>query len=291
MKYLVFTFLPVPCTETVTDVLAGVLGEIGFESFVPADEQLEAYIRQSQYDASALQQALADFPLRAVRITFTCRECEDRDWNEEWEKRFFQPIVIEGECVVHSTFHREVPQARYDIAINPQMAFGTGHHQTTYLMMQELLHADLAGKCVLDMGCGTSILAILARMRGAARCLAIDIDDWCVRNSLENISLNRVGQIDVRQGDASALTALDETFDIVLANINRNILLADMRHYARVMEPAGTLFMSGFYREDIPMILAEAERCGLTPLHTGSKDNWAVVAVGKGACTTGNTPR
>ncbi|MDR0895190.1 MAG: 50S ribosomal protein L11 methyltransferase [Prevotellaceae bacterium] len=281
MKYLSFTFHPTPCTETITDVLAGVLGEVGFESFVPSEKGLEAYIQQNFYEEATLQQALEDFPIPDVRIAYTYRKYEDRDWNEEWEKNFFQPIVIDGECVVHSTFHRDVPWAKYDIVINPQMAFGTGHHETTCLMMKELLHTNLEGKCVLDMGCGTSILAILARMRGADRCLAIDIDEWCVRNSQENIDLNHIDRIAVKQGDVSTLAEMGETFDVVLANINRNILLTDMQQYARCMKPGARLLMSGFYREDLPLIQAEIARCELTSFSFDEKNNWTIVTAGK----------
>lgn len=276
MKYLEFTFRTEPCTEVVNDVLSAVLGEVGFESFVEQEGGIAAYIQTNLFDEAALKAALADFPLPDVTITYTYTEAEDKDWNEEWEKNFFQPIVIGNRCVIHSTFHHDVPQAEYDIVINPQMAFGTGHHETTSLIIGELLEADLQGKALLDMGCGTSILAILARMRGAAPCTAIDIDEWCVRNSLENIALNHVDCIDVCQGDASCLTDKGP-FDVVIANINRNILLNDMQHYIARMNPGARLLMSGFYIEDIPVIRAEAERNGLRFIHHREKNRWAAV--------------
>ena len=262
MKYLEFTFRTVPCTEIVNDVLSGVLGEAGFESFVEQADGITAYIQKELYSETALKEALADFPLPDTQIEYSYVEAEDKDWNEEWEKNFFQPIVIGDRCVIHSTFHNDVPQAEYDIVINPQMAFGTGHHETTSLIIGELLDSDLQGKSLLDMGCGTSILAILARMRGASPCTAIDIDEWCVRNSLENIELNGVDNIAVSQGDASSLESKGP-FDMVIANINRNILLADMKHYIARMNPGAELLMSGFYIDDIPVIREEAERNGL----------------------------
>ena len=274
MKYLEFIFHTQPATEAAHDVLAAVLGEVGFESFVEQEEALAAYIQTALYEESALQSALAEFPLPDTEITYTCTEAEDKDWNEEWEKNFFQPIVIGDRCVVHSTFHTDVPAAEYDILINPQMAFGTGHHETTSLVMGELLEAPLAGQTVLDMGCGTSILAILSRMRGARHCTAIDIDEWCVRNSLENIALNGVDGIEVFQGDASSLTDKGP-FDWVIANINRNILLADMQHYVARMAPQGHLLISGFYTDDIPLLQAEAERLGLRVVHHREKNRWA----------------
>lgn len=191
-------------------------------------------------------------------------------------EEFFQPIVIGDRCVVHSTFHHNIPQVPYDIVINPQMAFGTGHHETTSLIIGELLDSDLQGKSVLDMGCGTSILAILARMRGANHCTAVDIDDWCVRNSLENIELNHLDGIDVYQGDASSL-ADKGPFDVVIANINRNILLADMKHYIARMNPGATLLMSGFYTDDIAAIRSEAESLGMTFMEYREKNRWAAV--------------
>lgn len=276
MKYLEFTFQTTPCTEVVNDVLSAVLAEAGFESFVEQTDGINAYIQKALYNESTLKEALAEFPLPDVNIEYNYTEAEDRNWNEEWEKNFFQPIVIDNRCVIHSTFHKDVPQAEYDIVINPQMAFGTGHHETTSLSIGELLDSDLQEKSLLDMGCGTSILAILARMRGATPCTAIDIDEWCVRNSLENIELNRVDNIDVFQGDASSLKDKGP-FDIIIANINRNILLNDMKHYVSRMNQGGSLLMSGFYANDIPAIQAEAENNGLHLIHHREKNQWAVV--------------
>lgn len=276
MKYFEFTFNTNPCTETVNDVLAAVLGEAGFESFVEREGGLSAYIQQSLCNEETIKNALADFPLPDTRITYSYVEAEDKNWNEEWEKNFFQPIVIGDRCVIHSTFHTDVPKAEYDIVINPQMAFGTGHHETTSLIIGELLDSELQGKSLLDMGCGTSILAILARMRGAAPCTAIDIDEWCVRNSIENIELNQVTDITVEQGDAAALAGKGP-FDIVIANINRNILLNDMKQYIACMHPGSELYMSGFYVDDIPVIREEAERNGLSFVHHKEQNRWAAV--------------
>ena len=276
MKYFEFTFRTQPCTETVNDVLAAILGEVGFESFVECEGGLTAYIQQTLCDENAIKIAITEFPLPDTDITYTYTEAEDKDWNEEWEKNFFQPIIIGNRCVIHSTFHQDVPKAEYDIVINPQMAFGTGHHETTSLIIGELLDSDLQGKALLDMGCGTSILAILARMRGASPCTAIDIDEWCVRNSLENIELNGVDNIAVSQGDASSLESKGP-FDMVIANINRNILLADMKHYIARMNPGAELLMSGFYIDDIPVIREEAERNGLHFVHHREKNRWAAV--------------
>ena len=276
MKYLEFTFHTTPCTEIVNDVLSAVLGEVGFESFVEQTDGITAYIQKDLYNETVLKEALADFPLPDTQVEYAYQEAEDKDWNEEWEKNFFQPIIIGDRCVILSTFHRDIPQAEYDIVINPQMAFGTGHHETTSLIIGELLDNDLQGKSLLDMGCGTSILAILARMRGAAPCAAVDIDEWCVRNSLENIKLNGVDRISVFQGDASLLKD-QGPFDVIIANINRNILLNDMKRYVSCMHPGSELYMSGFYVDDIPVIQAEAEHNGLRFVHHKEKNRWAAV--------------
>ena len=273
MKYLEFNFHTTPDTETMHDVLSAVLGEVGFESFVEQPEGLLAYVQEAQFDETALKEALEAFPIPDTAVTYSYQEAEDKDWNEEWEKNFFQPIVIGNRCVIHSTFHPNVPKAEYDIVINPQMAFGTGHHETTSLIIEELLERNLEGVNLLDMGCGTSILAILGRMRGAAHCTAIDIDEWCVRNSLENIGLNGTDEIEVYQGDATSL-ATKGPFDVVIANINRNILLNDMHHYVARMNPHATLLMSGFYIEDLPAIQTEAERLGLKLTHHREKNRW-----------------
>ena len=276
MKYLEVTFRTQPCNETVTDVLSALCGDIGFESFMEAENGIKGYIQEALYNEDALRGMLENFPMENTEISFEAVPQEDKDWNEEWEKNFFQPIILDNRCVIHSTFHKNVPQAEYDTLINPQMAFGTGHHETTSLILGELLDADLQGKSLLDMGCGTSILAILAAMRGAGPITAIDIDDWCVSNSKDNIQLNHITNITVELGDASSLKGRSP-FDIIIANINRNILLNDMAQYVSCMHPGSEIYMSGFYVEDIPFIRAKGEELGLRFLHYKEKNNWAAV--------------
>ena len=276
MKYFEVTFTTTPCNETVNDVVSALAGEIGFESFVEWENGVQAYVQQSLFDEEALKDMVANFPLPDTQIIYEIKEAEDKDWNEEWEKNFFQPIVIGDRCCIHSTFHKDTPKTEYEILINPQMAFGTGHHETTSSIICELLDADLQGKSVLDMGCGTSILAILASMRGANPVTAIDIDDWCVNNSRDNIELNDIHNITVELGDAALLEGR-EAFDVIIANINRNILLTDMDRYAACMHPGSELFMSGFYVQDIPAIREKAESLGMTFVHHREKNNWAAV--------------
>ena len=279
MKYIEYTFTTRPSNSIVHDVLSGVLAEIGFDSFVQSEdgsEPLKAYIKKDADNIEAVQQVIAEFPLPDTEISFTHAEAEDRDWNEVWEQNYFQPLVIGDRCVIASTFHKDVPDAEYHITIDPRMAFGTGHHATTSQMIGQILDNNMEGLDVLDMGCGTGILAILARMRGAKHCVAIDNDEWCVSNTLENISLNNVNNIDVVEGDVSALDKYGH-FHVVIANINRNILLADMHHYVDHMTSGSLLFMSGFYTEDVPAIRQEAERLGLVFIECRDQDNWACV--------------
>ena len=274
MNYLEAIFLIEPYEEYISDVLAEELGELGFESFVTTEESLAAYIPENKFDENKVKELLADFPFEAS-INYKLNQIESKNWNEEWEKHFFEPIVIGNECVIHSSFHQNVPKATYEIVIDPKMAFGTGHHETTSLVIGELLKMDLDGKKLLDMGCGTAVLAILASMRGAKDIVAIDIDTWCTENSLENLEVNGISNIDVKLGGAELLEGMH--FDIVLANINRNILLADMEKYVDCLSSGGELYMSGFYKEDIPLIEAEANINGLKMTDFKEKNNWVVV--------------
>ena len=298
MRYLDFIFTTHPSNETVHDVLASVLAEIGFDSFVDtaeldcpakrhapnpehpdfesshAESAFHCYIPQSIYNKETLDEALASFPLPDTDISYTMTEAEDKDWNEEWEKNYFQPLVVDGRCVIASTFHENVPEAEYRIFINPQMSFGTGHHATTSQMISRLLTDDIAGKEVLDMGCGTSILAILARMRGARHCLGIDVDDWCVKNSRENIELNHLDGIDIELGDATSLRGKGP-FDLIIANINLGILLRDLPAYVACMKPEASIYMSGFYDTDVPQLTARAQELGLTLHDERTLDHWA----------------
>ena len=274
MNYLEVNFFIEPYEEYISDLLAAELGEMGFDSFVQGDESFNAYIPENLFDELKLKNLLSDFPFEAS-IDYKYTKIESKNWNEEWEKNYFEPIVIGNDCVIHSSFHKNVPKATYDIIIDPKMAFGTGHHETTSLVIGELLKMDLEDKSLLDMGCGTAVLAILAAMRGAKDILAIDIDTWCTENSIENIAINNISGIDVKLGGAELLTGLH--FDIVLANINRNILVADMEQYASCLSTGGELYMSGFYKEDIPLIEAEAERNGLKLIDFKEKNHWVVV--------------
>ena len=274
MNYFEINFIINPFEEYISDVLISELGEIGFDSFVSTEVGVDAYALETAFDEAKLKTLLSDFPFEAT-IDYKVTQIESKNWNEEWEKHYFEPIVIGNECVIHSSFHKNVPVAKYDIVIDPKMAFGTGHHETTSLVIGRLLQMDLQDKTLLDMGCGTAVLAILASMRGAKDIVAIDIDTWCTENSIENIAVNNIQGITVQLGGAELLAGLH--FDIVLANINRNILLADMEQYAACLSSGGELYMSGFYAQDIPLIEAEANRNGLTLIDYHEKNNWVAV--------------
>ena len=277
---LSFTYSSPIENAIINDILAAELGEIGFESFSENRNGLQGYIAESLYDAEVLQNKLDDFPLEGIKIQFTEAFIKDKDWNEEWEKNYFKPIRIEKKCIIRASFHEKEPGYTYEIIIDPKMAFGTGNHETTYLMINEMLALDLEGKELLDMGCGTAVLAILARMKGAKRVVGIDIDRWAYNNALENIRLNHTDDIQIVLGGAEQIPEIGQ-FDIVLANINRNILLNDIQHYNQCLRPGGLLYMSGFYEQDIPVIEEECKQHGLTLLSHTEMSNWVAVKVQK----------
>ena len=274
--YTKVKFAVTPNEEMATDVLAALLAEIGFESFVPEDEGMSAYVPQALYNEESIANVVAEFPIEGFEIKYDCQFIEGEDWNAQWEKNYFQPIVLGEECVIHSTFHTDVPKARYDILIDPKMAFGTGYHQTTCHMLRAILASDMSGKSVLDMGCGTALLAILARKHGAEKVVAIDIDEFAYENAKENVALNGTPDIEVRLGGADAIKESD-SFDYVIANINRNILLMDMVNYVRCMHTGSQIFISGFYTQDMEVLREEAARHGLCYLDYAENDNWAMM--------------
>lgn len=274
MTYTEVEFSCNPNNEVVNSILSATIAEIGFESFVESEKGTSAYIQKYLFNKDDLDQLLVNFPIDA-QITYTFKDIEDKNWNEEWEKNYFQPLIIDNKCIIQSTFHNAPTTFEYNIFIDPKMAFGTGHHQTTELMIREILKEDFCGKSVLDMGTGTAILAILASMRGANPITAIDIDKWAYDNAMENLSLNKINNVDVQIGGAELLGK--QSYDIILANINRNILLNDIYIYASILKTGGALFMSGFYTEDIQAITDECNKYNLTFKHNTEKDNWVSV--------------
>lgn len=268
-----------PCNETITDVLAALLCEEGYESFVPDDNGLTAYIKKEDFNPNILDQVISQSPI-PVKASYSFSTVKGEDWNKEWEKNYFQPIVVGDRCVIHSSFHTGIPVMEYDIVIDPKMAFGTGHHQTTSLIIEQLLRIDMTGLSVMDMGTGTGILAILAAMRGAARVEAIEIDEFAHTNAVENVSLNHHPEINVILGDAAKLQEV-EPVDLFIANINRNIITADLPRYAKTLKPGGTMLLSGFYEDDIPVIMDAAEAVGLHKTGFTVKDRWTCLRLSK----------
>lgn len=265
-----------PCEEYMTDLLAAMLADAGYESFVPDESGLTAYVREPQYSGEAVDAIVDSFPFESV-ISHTAKRIEGRDWNSEWEKNYFQPIVVGGECVIHSSFHTDIPKCRYDIVIDPKMAFGTGHHSTTSLIIGRLLDMSLEGVSMVDMGTGTGILAVLAAMRGASPVAAIEIDEFAYTNALENIRINSHPEIVMLNGDATALSTLEFKANLFVANINRNVITADMKAYAEATAKGGVMLLSGFYVEDIPVVREAAERCGMKYVDYTEQKNWACV--------------
>lgn len=265
-----------PCEEYMTDLLAAMLADAGYESFVPDESGLTAYVREPQYSEEAVDAIVDSFPFESA-ISHTAKRIEGRDWNSEWEKNYFQPIVVGGECVIHSSFHTDIPKCRYDIVIDPKMAFGTGHHSTTSLIIGRLLDMSLEGVSMVDMGTGTGILAILAAMRGASPVAAIEIDEFAYTNALENIRINSHPEIVMLNGDATALSTLEFKANLFVANINRNVITADMEAYADATAKGGVMLLSGFYVEDISVVREAAERCGMKYVDYTEQKNWACV--------------
>ena len=266
--YLGFHFAVEP-KELGSEILVAELGELPFESFIESDFGVVAYI-QKQFWTEDILEDLHILNSPEFVVSYTIEEIEQVNWNEEWEKNF-EAIEVDGICHVRAPFHPKT-DAKYDIVIEPKMSFGTGHHETTHMMIQHLLETNVAGKKTLDMGCGTAILAILAEMKGAQPIDAIDIDNWCYLNSIENVERNNCSQITVYEGEAALLK--DKQYDVIIANINRNILLNDMQSYVDCLNKNGILLLSGFYNEDIPFIDALCTEKGLTFVKKFERNNW-----------------
>jgi len=259
--------------EPFRDIFIAQLGALGFESFSETAEGFEAYVIKEEFDDTAVKEALL---WDGVQTSYEVQEIEQVNWNAEWENNF-DPIEVDGKVYIRAPFHEEKHGFEYPMLIEPKMSFGTGHHQTTHMMIQWLLETDTTGDEVLDMGCGTGILGILAGMRGAAKVHGIDIDSWCIENTLENAQRNQCTMTAV-QGGADAIAG---TFDTICANINLNVLLADMEAYVRALKDGGTIFFSGFYQENIPALRAAAEAAGLTYVGVKEREQWRSIKMTK----------
>ncbi len=252
-----------------TELIMARLGEAGFESFSENEEGLLAYIPSSQFDSAMLNNPML-WP-EGVELEYTWAVIPEENWNAVWESNF-EPVTLASRCYIRAPFHPALPEMEYEIVIEPKMSFGTAHHETTAQMIEYLIDLPVKGLSVLDMGCGTGVLAILAAMRGAEKVTAIDNDEWAYRNSFENVEKNKTTLIDVYLGDAALLK--DLKFNLIIANINRNILLNDMEAYCRSLTSGGTLLMSGFYTQDLPAITASAGSFGLKYMGHKERNNW-----------------
>ena len=269
-----FITIQVNCPETLKDYLISVLFEIGFDSFQELDNGFEGSCNEAEYKEDKVKAILSQFP----DISFSIKEQEKINWNKEWEKNY-DPIIVDDKCIVRASFHQPRPEFDYEIIVTPKMSFGTGHHATTYQILAYQMMADHQNKSVLDVGTGTGILAIMANKKGATTIVATDIDDWCIENSAENFELNQISNYALYKTEIQSLK--ESEFDIVIANINKNVLLEQISEYAVKLKDGGELILSGFYEQDLPDLLYVAGKNELTKKSESVKDNWAMLVLSK----------
>ena len=285
MKYYEVEMTITPCTQDAQDILSAMAAEAGFETFEETPTGLLGYVQQSLFLQEALDAVIANFPFEGTHIIYKVREAEDKDWNEQWEQEGFEPIEVKSQkedgrgIIIHDGRHLgnlQFDHLQFTIEINARLAFGTGTHETTRMLCSTLLDMDLKGKRILDCGCGTGILGICALKLGADSCVGYDIDEWSADNTRHNAVINHVDErLTSLCGDSSVLSDYVAEFDVVLANINRNILLADMPHFVRVMKPGATLILSGFYEADCALLSSKAQQLGLKLISTRTDGDWA----------------
>ena len=272
MNYIELTVIVEP-KEQGSDVLIAQLSELGFESFVENEKGFVAYIIEDEYSEEEIGLTFGDFE-DVFAISFSAKTIEQQNWNKEWESSF-HPIDVEGKCYIRAPFHEPKAGYTYDVIIEPKMSFGTGHHNTTQLMLGKLMLLNVKNKSLLDMGCGTGVLAIVASMMGSNPITAIDIDDWSYENTIENLAKNNINNVDVHKGDAQILQK--KLFHVILANINKNVLLADLPLYVQSLEKGGDLVLSGFFETDIPQLSDKATELGLTFKDKKVSDQWTML--------------
>lgn len=286
MKYLVAKFKIATSEDLLQvckDLLADSAAEAGFESFEETQEGLEAYVQKELFDKDALDASIADFPIEGTDISYTIEDAEDKDWNEEWEEQGFDPICVDDQVLIYDAKHPELHPTtspdHIEIGIEAKLAFGTGNHETTRMIVSTLLNMNLYKMRVLDCGCGTGILGLVASKLGASEVVGYDIDEWSVENAKHNAQLNGVDNLEVYFGNASVINHISGVFDVVLANINRNILLEDMKLFRGVLNEGGYMILSGFYEEDIPVLLEKAKEFGLYESGRRTDNNWACLVL------------
>ena len=279
MKYYEVEFTISPLSADAADLLASLAGEAGFETFEETETGLKGYVQQSLFSVDALRKCIEDFPFEGTSIIYNVREAEDRDWNEQWEQEGFEPIVISDQLVIHDGRHLPETDSQVSIEIDAKLAFGTGTHETTRMICKQLIDRS-QGACVLDCGTGTGILSIVALKFGATQAVGYDIDEWSADNARHNAVINRVDdRFTSLLGDSSVLNTVDGTFDLVLANINRNILLADMPRFISKMHNGSTLILSGFYTTDVQILVDKAKTLGLSLVFRDNDQDWACIVL------------
>lgn len=269
--------------QTACDIVCALAGECGFESFEEYKGGVCGYAQKSAFNGSALDAVLKSFPLENISVSYDLTDAEDKNWNQTWEKQGFEPIIIDGKCIIHDTLHPIITGSDEikDIIIDTQQAFGTGTHDTTKMIVTELLNINLKGLSVLDCGCGTGILSIVSSISGAEKVVGYDIDEWSVKNTKHNCKLNGIKNIESIEGNSDIIKLLNKNFNIVLANINRNILLADMPKFCDAMAENGILILSGFYTEDAPLLKEKAESLSLSFIKSNQSNNWCMLVFRK----------
>jgi ribosomal protein L11 methyltransferase len=273
-----YTCLHVRCESEFSEILMAEIAEAGFETFLETETGFEAYVELEKFDPSVLQE-ISDRYSTATEIGFRTERVRKENWNEQWEKSY-TPILVENKCLIRAAFHKPDPAVPFEVVITPKMSFGTGHHQTTYLMVKNQLAIDHAGKRVMDAGCGTAILSIVASKLGASQVEAFDIDEWSITNGNENLAVNNCNNVRIQQGNISEVH-LTGTFDIILANINKNVLLSEIKTYSQHLNSGGHLLLSGFYVDDCQDIIDEANSSGLTEILRDDRENWASLLLQK----------
>lgn len=288
MKYLKVIFAISNCDGTKIydnvlmqaskDLLCQFAGTAGFESFEEDDDNITGYVQKQLFDKDVLENVLSTFPLENIKITYKIEEAEDKNWNETWEEKGFEPIVVNNKCVIHDIMHNNTGNGNLiDITIDAKQAFGTGGHETTYMIVSELLDNDINGLQVLDCGCGTGILSILSAKLGAKNVTGYDIDEWSTENTKHNCIINGITNVSILHGNANVINTLETEFDIVLANINRNILLNDMPQFKHAMRDGAKLILSGFYEKDAEMLINKAEELKLKLDKKKTKNDWCML--------------
>ncbi|MFV0522283.1 MAG: 50S ribosomal protein L11 methyltransferase [Mangrovibacterium sp.] len=274
MKYDKTTFSIENDSVENREILMAFVAELPFDSFTDTEEHLEAYSPKDSVISDHIRPIVSLLPFS---VRFTIEEMPDVNWNEEWEKNYFEPLLIGEDCLIRAPFHKKYPETKYQISINPNMAFGTGNHETTSLMIEHINNINMTDMTVLDMGCGTGILGIYASLKGCSSVCAIDIDNWSFESTEENCKLNSISNITARVGDANLLTEKD-VYHVIFANIHKNIIIRDLPQYVSALKVGGIIILSGFYHEDLADVVSAAEKLGLNLIHVKEKNNWVAAS-------------